>query len=77
MTKFTPAALADDAIPRRGFDTNSAARYVGLSPSWLRKARMGITNCPGPGFIKVGRRVIYTRDSLDEFLDGHTVWDSR
>ncbi len=77
MTKFIPAALADDATPPRGFDTISAARYVGLSPSWLRKARMGITNSPGPGFIKVGRRVIYTKNSLDDFLDGHAVLDSR
>ncbi len=69
MTNSTSDTVADDPLPPRGFNTKSAARYVGLSTSWLRKARMGITAIPGPRFKKVGRKVIYTRDSLDEFLD--------
>jgi len=59
----------DNLPPARGFNTQAAAHYLGLSPSWLRKARMGITNTPGPRFKKVGRKVIYARDSLDAFLD--------
>ena len=69
MTKSTSDTVADDPLPPRGLDTKAAARYVGLSPSWMRKARMGITATPGPIFKKVGRKVLYTRDSLDEFLD--------
>ena len=69
MRKTAPVALADDSIPPRGFNTKDAARYLGLSLSWLRKARMGITATPGPRFKKVGRKCIYTRDSLDDFLD--------
>jgi hypothetical protein len=69
MTKSAPAASADNSIPPRGFNTKAAARYLGLSLSWMRKARMGITATPGPRFKKVGRKCIYTKDSLDEFLD--------
>ena len=77
MTRFEAARSADDSPIPRGFNTDAAARYVGLSTSWLRKARIGITDTPGPAFIKVGRRVIYTKDSLDDFLDAHVVWGSR
>ena len=68
MTKSTSDTVADDPLPPHGFNTKAAARYIGMSPSWLRKARMGIGG-PGPKFKKVGRRVIYTIDSLKEFLD--------
>ena len=68
MTKSTSETVTDDPLPPRGFDTKAAARYLGLSQSWLRKTRMGIGG-PGPKFKKVGRRVIYTIDSLEEFLD--------
>ena len=56
MTNSTSDTVADDPLPPRGFNTKSAARYVGLSTSWLRKARMGITAIPGPRFKKVGRK---------------------
>ncbi len=67
MTKSTSDTVADDPLPPRGFNTKAAACYIGMSPSWLRKARMGIGG-PGPKFIKAGRRVIYPKTSLDEFL---------
>ena len=53
----------------RGLNTKAAAAYLSLSTSWLRKARMGVTTIPGPEFKKVGTRVIYPLDALDNFLD--------
>lgn len=69
MTSGKINQSTDNSPLPRGLDTQAAARYLGLSPSWLRKARMGITTTPGPRFKKVGRKVIYARDSLDAFLD--------
>ena len=59
-----------DNLPEpQAFDTKGASRITGMSVSWLSKARMGITATNGPRFKKVGRRVIYTKDSLVEFLN--------
>lgn len=63
-------STADSNLPSpRGFNTKAASVYLGLSTSWLRKSRIGATDTPGPAFIKCGRRVIYTKKSLDDFLD--------
>jgi len=53
----------------RGFNPKAAAQYLGVSLSWLSKSRMGITDTPGPAFKKVGRKVLYTQDSLEAWLD--------
>ena len=53
----------------RALNTAQAARYLGLSPSYLEKSRVNQTNIPGPKFRKIGKRVIYTRESLDSWLD--------
>ena len=44
---------------------SQAARRLGLSTSWLNKAR--ITG-GGPPYLKLGRRVLYDRNDLDEWL---------
>ena len=42
-----------------------AAEYLGVSLSWLDKARLtGL----GPVFISIGGRVVYDSGDLDEFL---------
>ena len=49
------------------FNAGEAARYLRVTPgtlSWWR--HMG----RGPAYIKVGRRVLYRRSTLDEFLAG-------
>ena len=45
-----------------------AARYLGISPSYLNKER-----CygRGPQFCKLGRRVVYKRSALDAWRDQH------
>lgn len=49
----------------RVVDTQAAAAYVGLSKSWLQKARV---YGEGPKFCKLGRRVVYLLDDLDSWL---------
>ena len=56
-------------IERRGFNTADAAAYIGWSPSFLRRARIGKTKAPGPNFKKHGKRVTYLREDLDAFLE--------
>ena len=53
----------------RGFSTWGASAYTSFSESFLRKARIGLTNIPGPTFKKIGGRIIYLREDLDAFLD--------
>ena len=57
------------SIEPRGLSTESAARYLGLSTSFLEKARLNQTKTPGPKFRKKGKRVIYLRDDLDVYLE--------
>lgn len=42
-----------------------AARYIGMSRSWLAQARM---RGNGPPYIKIGRSVRYLRSDLDAWL---------
>jgi excisionase family DNA binding protein len=53
-------------LEQRALRDRDAARYLDLSESWLRKARM---NGSGPPFIKVGRTVRYLREDLDSWLE--------
>lgn len=53
----------------RGLRTRDAAEYIGFSEAFLRKARCGLTEVPGPQFKKIGSRVIYLREDLDIFLE--------
>lgn len=77
MTRSTPAAEADDSpltdqkptIQARALSTADAAHYICFSESFLRKARIGLTNTPGPKFKKIGKKVVYLRENLDSWLD--------
>ena len=53
----------------RGLRERDAAAYIGHSGAFLKKARRGLTEVPGPRFRKVGSRVIYLLEDLDDFLD--------
>ena len=57
------------AVEPRGLNTDAAARYTGLSPSFLEKARINKTKTPGPKFRKIGKRIIYLRDDLNRYLE--------
>ncbi len=59
---------------RRGLSEAAAARYIGMSRSFLRQARMHgrrRKRTPGPPFSKIGRRVLYLQDDLDAWLEAH------
>ena len=50
-----------------------AARYLGVSPSFLDKARSEGApgdRSPGPPFVRVGGRVFYRPPELDAWVDG-------
>ena len=49
----------------RYLDTEEAAAWVGLSPKTLQ--RMRVTG-DGPPYVKWGRRVIYDRTDLDDWM---------
>ncbi len=51
--------------PSRRLHRKRAAEYLGLSVSWLDKARL---RGDGPVFLQIGSRVIYDEDDLDRFL---------
>jgi hypothetical protein len=60
------------AIPIRALKTSAAARYLGLSASWLRKQRMRGSEDPGqpgPQFIRLQGTCLYEIDELDRWLD--------
>ena len=73
MRKIQP--IQHDAIldlPRL-FDEKRATQYLGVSLSYLRKARS--EGSPGgrtqaPPFVRVGGRCLYRRSDLDAWVDG-------
>ncbi len=56
-------------VKPRGFSTRDAAIFLGLSASFLEKARIGQTKTPGPRATKIGRRILYLREDLNAYLD--------
>lgn len=56
------------------FTPDEAARYTGLSKSYLAKLRMGTHKEPGPRFVKIGlRAVLYRREDLDAWIEANLV----
>lgn len=55
--------------------TVDAARYIGMSPSYLRRARTEGTlkgRTPAPPHYKVGtRKVLYKVEDLDRWIEAH------
>jgi len=48
-------------------DVREASAYTGISVSTLNKWRM--SKSIGPQFLKLGSRVVYSREQLDKWLD--------
>jgi predicted DNA-binding transcriptional regulator AlpA len=61
--------------PRRALRTPDAARYLGVSPSLLRKMRMRGSDDPlgtGPRYIRISQSlVVYEIRELDSWLEAH------
>jgi hypothetical protein len=66
-------AASDGSTPRRALRTTDAARYLGISASWLRKKRLrGLDDPgdPGPEYIRISPVVVvYEVSALDRWLD--------
>ncbi len=60
--------------PKRGFNEYEAAEYLGLSRSTLAQGRMnGIreNRIVCPPHVKVGKKVLYLIDDLDNWLQSN------
>ena len=58
--------------PSRALSEIEAARYIGMSRSFLAQSRMDgnrDNRTPAPPFIKIGRSVRYLREDLDQWLN--------
>ena len=56
-------------VQPRGYSVANAALYLGLSESFLNKARVNQTKLPGPVFVRFGHRCLYRKEDLAFFLD--------
>jgi hypothetical protein len=61
-------SLLPAAPPPPNMGVPVAARYLGISESFLNKTR---TLGNGPRFLKIGARVVYSVDDLNQWLDQH------
>ena len=65
------------SIAPRALQTVDAARYLGVSPSLLRKLRMrghDDPGEPGPAYIRLSRQlIVYELAELDAWLEGRRV----
>jgi hypothetical protein len=64
--------MRDSDRPVRCLKTADAARYLGLSASWLRKQRLRAPHDPGrpgPSFIRTSGHCLYEIAELDRWLD--------
>lgn len=59
-------------LEKRLLTDAEAAKYLSLSPSFLRQCRMkGTTKTYGPPFIRIGRAVRYDITILDKWITDH------
>ena len=56
--------------PEENLDKEKAAKVLGLTTSTLSK---WIVDSKGPKYCKMGNRVYYKREWLDEYRDQHTI----
>lgn len=66
-----PACVSADPSSRnpRFLNTAEAGAYLKLSPRWLEKLRV---IGGGPRFRKLGRRVVYTVNDLEDWADARS-----
>lgn len=54
----------------RGLNTKHSATYLGLAEDTLKKLRAAGA---GPAYVRVGNRIVYLVEDLDDFLYQHRV----
>ena len=62
------------SLPTQALGEADAARYIGMSPAWLKKSRTqrfrGVIDAPP--FVRAGaKRVVYRRQDLDAWQERH------
>ncbi len=70
----TPRMPVGRAPNHRLLTETQAAPYIGMSRSFLRQSRMNGKRqhrTAGPPFLKIGRKVLYLADDLDDWLLEH------
>src|SRR5579863_2811098 len=74
-------AITTPINPRRALRTTDAARYLGISPSLLRKMRARGPDDPlgvGPAYIRLSASlIVYEIAALDSWLESHEPVGSR
>jgi len=63
-------------IAKRALSESQAAIYINMSRSFLRQDRMnGLRSgrAPGPIYVKIGTRIRYLKDDLDDWLEANRV----
>lgn len=61
---------------KRLFTETEAAKYLGISRSYLRQDRMNGTfkgRTPGPNFCRFGAMIRYTQEALDKWITDNQV----
>ena len=74
--KTKPTDKQVRTVEQRGLSEESAAFYLGISPSALRQGRMyGERDgyMPPPPYVRLGRKILYLRDDLDKWLESQRV----
>jgi hypothetical protein len=62
--------LSAAEIERGYFETAAAAAFTDLSPAYLRLLR---SRGEGPPYYRLGRRVVYKREDLTEWVESFRV----
>jgi len=70
LMKHAVPPVAVPTQPREMLDEREAARYLTLSPAFLRKRRR--LGRP-PAYAKLGRRIVYDRSDLDTLITAGRV----
>ncbi len=69
--------MAQTKASKRGYTTEEAAHYCGVSQSLLRQSRMknpSPSALDAPKYTRLGgSKIIYLVEDLNEWLDGHAA----
>lgn len=66
----------ENSTLKRLFTEAEAARYLGMSRSYLRQDRMNgrfKNRTPGPEYCRFGSMIRYTKKELDKWIDDNLV----
>jgi len=68
MSDARQPTVAGPAAERRRLSVPEAARYLGVSESWLNKQRCKPAGA-GPLFLRYGSKIAYDSQDLDSYME--------